>query len=57
MRQESKPTADGQRKSDKRGKLSFYGLSIEEAVRATLKTGRAPPLKPNGAKRRRKKPA
>jgi hypothetical protein len=36
-------------------KLSLYPLTIEEAVRAALKTGRAPPPKPKLANRQRKK--
>jgi hypothetical protein len=35
--------------------LSLYPLAIEDAVRAALKTGRAPALKPNRTNRQRKK--
>jgi hypothetical protein len=55
MRQESKPTEDGQPKPDKRGKLSLYGLSIEDALRAAAKTGRPPPLESQKPKRQRQK--
>jgi hypothetical protein len=36
-------------------KLSLYPLTIEEAVKAALQTGRTPPLKANRANRQRKK--
>jgi hypothetical protein len=45
----------GQEKA-KDGKLSLYGLSIEDALRAAAKTGRPEPVpKPNRAIRQRKK--
>jgi hypothetical protein len=38
-------------------KLSLYPLTIEQAVKAALQTGRAPPLKPKRANRQQKKRA
>jgi hypothetical protein len=38
------------------GKLSLYGLTIEEAIRAAAQTGRPPPEKPKRSKREPKKP-
>jgi len=49
--QQSKP----RKRKTEGGKLSLYPLSIEEAIKAALQTGRAPPLKPNRANRQRKK--
>jgi hypothetical protein len=43
--------------SSKREKLSLYPLSIEDALRAALQTGKAPPLKKVRTNRRRKTPA
>jgi hypothetical protein len=37
-------------------KLSLYPLTIEEALKAALQTGRAPPLKKVRANRQRKNP-
>jgi hypothetical protein len=38
------------------GKISLYGLSIEDALRAAAKTGRPEPIpKPNRTNRKRKK--
>jgi hypothetical protein len=42
--------------SPKREKLSLYPLSIEDALRAALQTGKAPPLKKARTNRQRKKP-
>ena len=42
--------------SSKREKLSLYPLSIEDALRAALQTGKAPPLKKARPNRQRKKP-
>ena len=39
--------------AERGGKISLYGLSIEDALRAAAKTGRPPPAA--GAKRKRKK--
>jgi hypothetical protein len=36
-------------------KLSLYPLTIEEAIKAALQTGRTPPMKPKLANRQRKK--
>jgi hypothetical protein len=42
--------------TERGGKISFYGLSIEDALRAAAKTGRPEPLpKPKHTNRRRKK--
>ncbi len=40
----------------KREKLSLYPLSIEDALRAALQTGKAPPLKKARTNRQRKTP-
>jgi hypothetical protein len=48
--------AEPGRGNAKDGKLSLYGLSIEDALRAAAKTGRPDPMpKPKGANRQRKK--
>ena len=62
VRQEPKLTTDGQRqrKPERNGKLSLYGLTLEDALRAAAKTGRAPLLesqKPNRQRKKRAKPA
>jgi hypothetical protein len=46
----------GDKDSLKRGKLSLYGLSIEDALRAAAKTGRPPPLPERPKRQRKKKP-
>jgi hypothetical protein len=43
--------------TERAGKISFYGLSIEDALRAAAKTGRSPPLEPKNPNRQRKKRA
>jgi hypothetical protein len=53
-RSEAKPNRKRGGKSDNRGKLSLYGLSIEDALRAAAQTGRPPPI-PNRTNRQRKK--
>jgi hypothetical protein len=37
------------------GKISLYGLSVEDALLAAAKTGRSPPLESQKPKRQRKK--
>jgi hypothetical protein len=54
---EKTPKGRKKRKPAERGKLSLYGLSIEDALRAAAKTGRPPPLEPNRANRQPKKRA
>jgi hypothetical protein len=56
MNRASKPRPK-RRQTEDRPKLSLYGLSIEDALRAAAKTGRSPPLEPQKPKRQRKKPA
>jgi hypothetical protein len=41
--------------TERGGKISLYGLSIEDALRAAAKTGRPPPLGSEKPKRQRKK--
>jgi hypothetical protein len=42
--------------AERGGKISLYGLSVEDALRAAAKTGRPPPLpKPTESNRQRKK--
>lgn len=53
MNRASKPRAK-KRQTEDRPKLSLYGLSVEDALRAAAKTGRPPPL-PERPKRQRKK--
>jgi hypothetical protein len=43
--------------TERGGKLSLYGLSVEDALRAAAQTGRPPLPKPNRANRQRKKRA
>ena len=38
-----RPTKEGE-PAERVGKISLYGLSIEDALRAAAKTGRPPPL-------------
>jgi hypothetical protein len=54
MGREPKSRAGRERTEDRR-KLSLYGLSIEDALRAAAKTGRPPPLESQKPKRQRKK--
>lgn len=45
--------------AERGGKISLYGLSIEDALRAAAKTGRPPPLgseKPKPQRKNRTKP-
>jgi hypothetical protein len=42
-------------KPERGSKISLYGLSVEDALRAAAKTGRPPPLEPQKPKRQRKK--
>jgi hypothetical protein len=41
--------------TERGGKISLYGLSVEDALRAAAKTGRSPPLESQKPKRERKK--
>jgi hypothetical protein len=41
--------------AERNGKISLYGLSIEDALRAAAKTGRPPPLESEKPQRQRKK--
>jgi hypothetical protein len=41
--------------TERGGKISLYGLSIEDALRAAAKTGRPPPLESQKPKPQRKK--
>lgn len=50
-----RPTKEGE-PAERVGKISLYGLSIEDALRAAAKTGRPPPLESQKPKRQRKKP-
>jgi len=47
--------------AERGGKISLYGLSIEDALRAAAKTGRSPPplesQKPKTQRKKRTKPA
>jgi hypothetical protein len=43
--------------TERGSKISLYGLSIEDALRAAAKTGRPPPLPKPNRNRQRKKPA
>jgi hypothetical protein len=54
---ETPPRGRKKRDPADRGKLSLYGLSIEDALRAAAKTGRPPPLEPKKPNRQRKKRA
>ena len=63
MAQAEKPTKIPPKRDKKRNgalsgktKLSLYPLTIEEALKAALQTGRAPPLKKVRANRQRKNP-
>jgi hypothetical protein len=51
-------TSTGRKKrkpNERGGKLSFYGLSIEDALGAAAKTGRPTPLAPNRNRPRKKR--
>jgi hypothetical protein len=41
--------------AERGGKISLYGLSVEDALRAAAKTGRPQPLQSEKPKRQRKK--
>jgi hypothetical protein len=41
--------------TERASKISLYGLSIEDALRAAAKTGRSPPLESQKPKRQQKK--
>jgi hypothetical protein len=41
--------------TERSGKISFYGFSIEDALLAAARTGRPPPLEPHNPKRQRNK--
>jgi hypothetical protein len=53
-RKTPKPPKKGE-PTERGGKISLYGLSIEDALRAAAKTGRPPPLESPKPKRQRKK--
>lgn len=51
-----KPKARKKREpADRGGKISLYGLSVEDALRAAAKTGRSPPIDSQKPPRQRKK--
>jgi hypothetical protein len=41
--------------AERGGKISLYGLSLEDALRAAAKTGRPPPVTPNRSRPRKKR--
>lgn len=41
--------------AERGGKISLYGLSVEDALRAAAKTGRSPPIESQKPPRQRKK--
>jgi hypothetical protein len=57
MGSKSEATKRGMKAKADTGKLSLYPLSVEDALRAAARTGRAAPTKSGQANRKRKKRA